>query len=282
MVNILKVKSDRRTLAGLIVAISVQIFCIVNFSLNWTALPYLLIFAVAGFWASTANHMHQHLSIFHSDLLNQALNLILSVMFGAPATRLHIVHLWNHHAHFNADDFESSDWSHHNLAGSSRGIFRAMKYVAAASVLMAKNRSQINVPAASQKSLVRERFFLWLVAAVLIYQLPYVFFMLILPGWLLSLSLLLTANLINHDYCQTNSDLHHSRDFLNRAENFLFLNSGYHSAHHRLPAKHWSDLPHVHLTHFKDKKIQIEHSFFLYFLQNYFFSTRKGQNESGV
>ena len=157
-----------------------------------------------------------------------------------------------------------------------------IKYVTAASWLMAKNRSQIVVPAALRKSLVRERIFLWLVAAALIYYIPQTFFVLVLPGWLLSLSMLLTANLINHDHCATNTTLYHSRDFLNTIENWFFLNSGYHSAHHRLPTKHWSELPSVHVTYFKQKDLQNENSFFIYFVQNYFLSVNKGQNESGI
>ncbi len=253
----------------LFLGLSLQIFCFLNFSIGWTSIFYYFAFSLAGFWATIANHMHQHHPIFRSQGLNQISNALLSLMFGAPATRLHAVHLWNHHAKFNSSQFEQADWSHPNLAGKHSGFLRSLVYVTRASVQLAKNRKNLQLPSSVKKALSFERAFLWTVSAFLLWYRPTPFLGLVVPCWIISLSVLLTANLINHDGCESQSEKNHSRDFLHQTENWVFLNSGYHSAHHESPSCHWSQLPAIDQTHFSKKTAFREQSFFYFLWCNY-------------
>jgi fatty acid desaturase len=55
------------------------------------------------------------------------------------------------------------------------------------------------------------------------------------------------VNYLQHDGCDYDpTGYDHSRNFVGRAINWLFLNNGYHTAHHLCPGAHWSRLPTLH------------------------------------
>lgn len=280
MVKNLKSPKDLRTLIFIAVGIAVQLYCFFVFKLEIAGFIYFFIFTSVSFWAASANHMHQHHPIFYSPYLNQLVSLSYSFMFGAPATRLHAVHLWNHHAHFNSELGPEADWSHHQLAGLGSGLMRTIEYNFKSTRLMWKNRVLLNLPKDIQRSLALERGFVWLLSIILLYLNPLGFIFLVLPSWILGLGMLLTANLINHDGCETESDSFHSRDFTHRLENWIFLNSGYHSAHHLMPGAHWSELPSIHRRNFFEKRKFVENSFFGYFFKFYILPLKRDQERN--
>jgi fatty acid desaturase len=53
-------------------------------------------------------------------------------------------------------------------------------------------------------------------------------------------------NLLQHQGCDHSSPHNHSRNLTGAMVNWLFLNNGYHTAHHQRPALHWSLLPEYH------------------------------------
>ena len=57
---------------------------------------------------------------------------------------------------------------------------------------------------------------------------------------------IVTINLLQHQGCDQGSDFDHSRNITGGFANWLFLNNGFHTAHHLRPAMHWSRLPEFH------------------------------------
>lgn len=55
-----------------------------------------------------------------------------------------------------------------------------------------------------------------------------------------------TINLLQHQDCKHDSEFDHSRNITGPFANWLFLNNGFHTAHHLRPALHWSRLPDFH------------------------------------
>jgi fatty acid desaturase len=78
------------------------------------------------------------------------------------------------------------------------------------------------------------------------YLAPVALGLLIVPTWLCALAMFVVVNLLQHDGCAPSSALDHSRNFHSKATNWLFFNSGYHTAHHLHPRAHWSELPAIH------------------------------------
>jgi len=58
--------------------------------------------------------------------------------------------------------------------------------------------------------------------------------------------MIIGVNLLQHDGCQPSSEFNHSRNFTGGFANWLFFNTGYHTAHHEKCSAHWSELPSIH------------------------------------
>jgi fatty acid desaturase len=261
----LRRNSDLRSLffIGFTLA-QIGFFLAIPFS-HYTLFTYLISLLFFTFWVVTCtliNHNHRHHPIFKKNSLNQFLNLLISLTIGAPSTRLHLVHHFNHHFHYPSH----KDWSHFELNARGSGFKRILLYLYNATKTMTKNREQLVRTKNQRDSLRNEKAVLYIASASFLLLNWKVFLALILPGWFLGLSLLLTSNLLNHDMCDTSSEINHSRDFLSRVENWFFCNNGYHTAHHMKPHLHWEELPTLHnekVKAQKDKKYS-SGSFFLY------------------
>ena len=261
----LRRSSDRRSLFLVASTFGLMIYLLtLNFS-NFSLLAYLallLVFILAVIICTLINHNHRHHPIFKTNTLNQLFNYLLSLTIGAPSTRLHLIHHFNHHFHYPSH----KDWSHFELNAKGSGIKRIFTYLYNATMTMNKNRVQLTRSPRQRKALRNEKIILYLlaVAALIINWKIFIFF--IIPGWFLGLSMLLTSNLLNHDQCDTISEINHSRDFLNKLENWFFCNNGYHTAHHLKPHLHWEELPKLHdekVRNYKNPKYSSD-SFFSY------------------
>lgn len=271
----LRKKQDYRAIFLLFTAVFFQTLILftfykVNFFLK---LIMILISSLLMFWGTLFNHMHRHHPISFNLKINSFINYLITFLINAPSSRLHAVHAFNHHLKFNSPD----DLSHFQNAGSEKGLFRCLKYLWVTSIRIGKNRASIQIPEELKKSLQKENILLLVWFFILISLFPTTFLLLIIPSTIISLSLLLLANFINHDFCELDSEINHSRDFLNPLENWLFLNNGYHKAHHLFPSVHWTEIPDLHKQHVSnnshsERVIKFEEdSFFSYLFSEYIF-----------
>ncbi len=261
--------ADYRSLGLLAVILGLEISALVFFRNipNLLLAPLLVVLAIAVFTAALINHNHRHLSAFHSPLMNRVFNYVLTVAMGAPSTRLHIVHMRNHHKSYRTTD----DWSHYSLAGTGHGLRRTLTYYVNATYRIGTMRKNLQMTPEEARELRIEYtfFFLWLLGwlafdfkgALIIFATAY------MGGQFI----LLIANLINHDHCDLSSPFNLARTFHSRLENWIFLNNGFHAVHHRRTTLHWSKLRQVHESHFRDKSDPSLHSnsFLGYFFKHY-------------
>ena len=261
--------ADYRSIGLLVVILVLEISTIIFFrdipNMLLAAILFVLAFAV--FTATLINHNHRHVSTFNNPLMNRVFNYLLTVAMGAPSTRLHVVHLRNHHKCYRTTD----DWSHNSLAGNGRGLRRTFTYYVNATYRMGTMRKNLEMTVDEKRELRIEYafFFLWILAwsafdlkAALV-TLP--------AAYIGGQFILLIANLINHDHCDLRSPYNLARTFDSRFENWFFLNHGYHAVHHRRTTLHWSKLRQVHESHFRDKSdpgLQCN-SFLIYFFRYY-------------
>lgn len=56
----------------------------------------------------------------------------------------------------------------------------------------------------------------------------------------------LVVNFLQHDGCDSESEINHSRNFTSKIGNWFFFNNGFHTVHHLHPECHWSQLPKLH------------------------------------
>lgn len=225
----------------------------------------LAIGTLSVFLISLLNHNHRHLPIFTLHFLNNITNVLISICIGAPSTRLHLIHHFNHHRHFRS----TKDWSSYLVHAKGSGFKRILKYIISSAKEISVQRKNIRAPLSLVNQQWIERVFLLVFAVTGLIVNPQVFIFLILPSWLLGLLLLFISNFFNHDMCDLESEHQHSRNFLSPLENWFFMNNGFHSAHHAKPRLHWTELPDLHKrcfeSHLKDELKQ--NSFFIYFFK---------------
>jgi beta-carotene hydroxylase len=255
----LRRKSDLRSLGLIGFTILTMLFLLSQSEVHPLSFFFFTFFVVA---STLINHNHRHHNIFNSNTLNNILNNLISICIGAPSTRLHLVHHYNHHLHYPSHD----DWSHFELNAKGKGLYRIGTYMINATKRMTENREQLVKTEHHKRSLRNERITLYVFGAIALWWNWKVFLFIILPGWFVGLSLLLASNLLNHDHCDLNSEINHSRDFINGFENWFFCNNGYHTAHHLNPHLHWEELPSLHRKSVipLKKKEFISGSFFIY------------------
>lgn len=265
----LRNSADVRSIGLLLVILGLEISAVLNFHQVPLLLlpPVIFVLMIAVFTATLINHNHRHVPTFHQAWANRLMNYVLSVAMGAPSTRLHAVHMLNHHRCYRTTE----DWSHYSLAGNGRGLRRTLTYYVNATLSIARKRGSLPLTPDDRRELRIEYtiFFLWLLgwlvfdfaAAAIVFAIAY------LGGQFI----LLIANLINHDQCDLGSPFNLARTFDSRWENWLFLNHGFHAVHHRRTTLHWSALRQVHDDHFRDRSdpdLQ-SRSFLAYFVRHY-------------
>ena len=214
---------------------------------TWMIFPWIVISTLFCFSACIINHNHVHHPVFINETGNRIFSILLSLARGHTSFGVIVAHNYNHHRH-NGNE---KDWISTRLAGEGNGFVRLLRYIIMATISMAKGRNKPDapeLPAGMEKQLRIQRFFL--LAFIVLVGVSGTWKALFFVGlpWLLSVAMLVGVNLLQHDYCDPESELNHSRNFLSFTGNWFFFNNGYHAIHHLQPELHWSRLPESHMS----------------------------------
>jgi fatty acid desaturase len=237
----MRYREDRRSLLFL-----AALF--VLFALQWTgALHHWLLLpptCVLAFVACVIKHNHIHCRTFRDRLRNRVLDHALALATGHSTTGIVTAHNVRHHG-LNQTE---ADWVRASLVGYRRNWVNLLTFAVVVVVRMRRERAGDLArwrPALLRRAMA-ERTVLWAVmAAVLVADWRATLLYLAVP-WLFGQWAIITINLLQHQDCDAASELDHSRNVSGRVVNWLFLNNGFHAAHHLRPALHWSRLPAFH------------------------------------
>ncbi|MGV3533887.1 MAG: fatty acid desaturase family protein [Chthoniobacteraceae bacterium] len=209
----------------------------------WLVIPS----AVLAVSACVVKHNHIHTPTFRSPLLNRTLNVWLALLTGTSTTGIRTAHNQRHHRTSQSYD----DFVRCSLVGKKRPGRALFSYCglvivqtwrhAAKDVASLRKRSK-----SLHRLLATERATIWtltICATAIDWQR---FALVFLLPWLFSQWFLITINLLQHDGLEGRGDLLESRNVVGKLSNWIFLNNGYHTAHHIRPALHWSLLPDYH------------------------------------
>jgi beta-carotene hydroxylase len=210
---------------------------------HWLLIPCVLL-AIS---ACVVKHNHIHHATFQNPLLNRAFNVWLAILTGTSTTGIRIAHNQRHHRNSQSPE----DFVRCSLV-QQKSAFSALLSFFPLVVLQTWAHAEQDAMSMRRKSaplraLLRlERMLLWsfvVVALILDWQQ----FLWVFPvPWLVSQWFLVTINLLQHDGLETGDPLLESRNVVGLCSNWIFLNNGYHTAHHLRPALHWSLLRSYH------------------------------------
>jgi fatty acid desaturase len=210
-------------------------------------LAWVAVTSVSSWICAVIAHNTVHCPVFKSRPLNRMFQLWVSLSYGFPISEYVPGHNLSHHkfTQEREDVMRTSKvnfrWNLLNFLlfffavgpGVTIGNYRYKK-------VMEKRLPQWN------RQLLYEVLAVWGVKAVLLaldWRKAVLF--VVIPH-LFAVWGITTVNFLQHDGCDQDSPVNHSRNFMGRAFNWFTLNNGYHGIHHITPGLHWSLTPAAH------------------------------------
>jgi fatty acid desaturase len=240
----LRYRADLRTLMFLSAfntLLAVQWLNLVH-GIPWLAASYLL--AVV---ALVVKHNHMHSPTFRGAAWNRCFELWLSVLTAHPCSGIITSHNELHHGKNNSED----DFVRCSLVRYRSNLLNLLAFFFASISAMYENKpADLDKWHDEQPRLYRQA----VAERILTYGSIFVLLLLdwratityCVGPWLFGQWFLVTINLLQHQDCDFESQLNHSRNITGRVTNWVLLNNGYHTAHHMFPAAHWSKLRIIH------------------------------------
>ena len=197
--------------------------------------------------ALVVKHNHMHSPTFRRPAWNSAFELWLSVLTAHPCSGIITSHNVLHHGKNNTD----ADFVRCSLVRYRSNLLNFLAFFFASVAVMYRNKpADLDNWRETRPNLYRQ--------AVAERLLTYTFVVLLVlfdwrstlrycvAPWLFAQWFLVTINLLQHQDCDFESRVNHSRNITGRVANWLLLNNGYHTAHHMFPSVHWSKLGIIH------------------------------------
>eukprot|EP01129_Flabellula_baltica_P015281 TRINITY_DN764_c0_g2_i1.p2 TRINITY_DN764_c0_g2~~TRINITY_DN764_c0_g2_i1.p2 ORF type:complete len:391 (+),score=68.24 TRINITY_DN764_c0_g2_i1:54-1175(+) len=218
--------------------------------------PLLLLTALFSFVCATATHNTMHLSMFKREyvLRNYIWQHILSLSYGHPVSSYVPGHNLSHHMHTQKlkDHMRTSKvqykWNFMNLLMFQPTVAMAMLKGDFRYLFLQKKRGKSVFYQA-----VREYIVVFGVTLILLYAAPVKTILLWYIPHLFAQWAIVGVNVPQHDGCEVLTygvkGGNDTRNFTDDFENFIFMNNGYHGAHHIRPQLHWSKLKAYHDEH---------------------------------
>jgi fatty acid desaturase len=233
-------RSDLHTLA-LLSGLTACYFVILYW-FAWWLIPLACVLCVS---ACAAKHNHTHCATFGYRGLNRLMDFWLTALTGTSTSGIRVAHQILHHGNNQSpDDFVRCSLVANLSPG--RALLRYVPLVVR-EVWRTKDDDCVQFRSDSlARDCLAERIFLWAIIGALLASFgPFVLLVRGIP-WIFGQWFLIAMNLPQHDGCDAESKWAHSRNVTGRLANLLFLNNGFHTAHHIWPARHWSDLASLH------------------------------------
>jgi fatty acid desaturase len=202
---------------------------------------------VMAFIACVIKHNHIHSRTFSSRPWNRAFECYLGFCTGQSTAVISPVHNERHHA----QNHTKQDLVRSTLVNSRRNWWNLIVFPFAVFRLVYRNKSSDMLRWRREKPglyrrVQRERaVVLGFIAVMMLLNWRATLLYFGLP-WIFAQWGIVTINLLQHQDCDHHSDFDHSRNITGRFINWLFLNNGFHTAHHLRPAMHWSRLSQFH------------------------------------
>ena len=195
---------------------------------------------------SSINHNIGHVPMWNNRTLNVITEYVAGTLQGAPLFLFKTVHIDSHHLYNQGEE----DATRVARAGDHNHLIGYITYPAYSIVPVRKLRNEYLKSLSSgspefRKVIIQHvlLFILWSVAFSIDWQRT---LLLIIVPQLIGIHFLMASNYLQHAQCDVGSKYNHSRNFTGRLFNLLFLNVGYHTAHHLRDRIHWSELPAMH------------------------------------
>jgi fatty acid desaturase len=241
--------------------------------------PLVALLATAAWLCAVVAHNALHHPVFRSRRANDVFQLALTCAYGFPVSEYVPGHNLSHHRHAQkrADLMRTTKAPFVRLNALNLVYF----FPRVALDVMVQNHRYLAAMAKKlpvwRRQLVVEAVACWGMRIGLLaldWRRALVF--VVLPH-LWALYAITTVNLLQHDGCDEDHPVNHSRNFTGRLFNWFTFNNGFHGVHHAEPTLHWSLLPAAHAARFHGRvHAALEQpSLFVWFVRTYVLSAQR-------
>lgn len=204
------------------------------------------------FVCATITHNVVHAPVFRSRGLNRAFQVVLTLAYGHPVSAFVPGHNLSHHLHTQTrrDVMRTTKlrfkW---NLLNQLFFLPRVALDITRAD--MNYTSTMKNERPRWYRQWLTETIIFWSsqIALAIIAPMPFVLY--ILVPHLFAAWGIVGINFVQHDGCDQDHPVNHSRNLVGPWINWWTFNNGYHGMHHLKPGMHWADLPAGHEEHIK-------------------------------
>jgi fatty acid desaturase len=246
---VLKRRADIRALAFVLFSIGVQAVGFVLLPESW-AMKLLL--CVAGcqtsFICAVISHNTLHCPMFTRRWMNRGVQFLLTIGQGDPVSSFVPGHNLGHHTHLQGpkDTMRTSKMRFRwNLLNQALFMFviggDLLKHTYRYVWSMRHRRRAWFLQFLAEGALLYGTYAALLVVYGVEPFLLYAFIPHVFSSWGI-----IGINFVQHDGCDTDHPVNHSRNFVGKLLNWWTFNNGYHGIHHMHPGLHWSLLPEAH------------------------------------
>jgi fatty acid desaturase len=243
----LRYREDVRTL-GMLTAYAV--LCAAGFFVKPTgalAVVWVVVTALVSWFCAVIAHNVVHCPVFTRRWMNKALQVWVSLSYGFPIS----------------DYIPGHNLSHHRFTQMREDVMRTTKvrfswnllnlvfFMAAVTPAILRGNARYKK---MKGALAREWKKQLMIETVIVWSVKVGLTLLdwrsaLLFVWVPHLAAnygIVTINFLQHDGCDENHPVNHSRNFVGPIMNWLCFNNGYHGIHHMEPGLHWSLTPKAH------------------------------------
>jgi fatty acid desaturase len=216
----------------------------------WQILLVFVGMCMSSFIMATVVHNAIHAPIFKNRILNKAFQMVLSVGQGHPMTAFVPGHNMSHHMHVatRKDIMRPSQVNYRsNFLNQLLFSFKVLPDLMDSEKRWAKKMRKEH-PVWFWQYVIETALVYTMRISLLIYDFPAAVIFVAIPHFYGHWGVL-GANYYQHDGCDPDDEVNHSRTFTGWLLNFVLFNNGYHAAHHMNPGVHWSLLPKYHAEH---------------------------------
>jgi fatty acid desaturase len=243
----LRYRADVRTLGMLT---TYAVLCAAGFIVQprgVLAIAWVAVTAAVSWFCAVIAHNVVHCPVFKRRWMNKAMQVWVSLSYGFPISDYIPGHNLSHHRFVQAPE----DVMRTTKVRFSWNLLNVLFFMAAVTPAILRGNARykkLKGPLAREwsRQLMIEAVFVWTVKiglTLLDWRSALLFV------WIPHLAAnygIVTINFLQHDGCDENHPVNHSRNFVGGIMNWFCFNNGYHGIHHMEPGLHWSLTPQAH------------------------------------
>jgi fatty acid desaturase len=253
----LRYRADVRTLAfvGFYYALLIAEWNLIDSPFSLKAVPLVVLTAAVSWICAVITHNTLHTPVFKQRWANKVFQVALTCAYGFPVSEYVPGHNLSHHKHTQ---------KRADLMRTSKARFTTIN-VLNLLVFFPRVGADIFTQNYRYVGVMKKRIPAWyhqlMIEMVICWGSKAVLFLIDWRKALLFVAIphlwavygITTVNFLQHDGCDEDDPLNHSRNFVGRIFNWFTFNNGFHGYHHDEPGLHWSLLPAAHVAKYGGK-----------------------------